>query len=118
MAQSPMSQIRPFHWRRHKRCPDLVRINEEENSKLVKPFSLAYDIEQYFFRSDQASFAMKRIPVLFYFTGEHADYHKPSDEIKLINFADLANISRLATSVLWRAAHLPRTTYIPAGFED
>ncbi len=102
----------------HKRCPDLVRINEEENSKLAKPFSLAYDIEQYFFRSDQASFAMKRIPVLFYFTGEHADYHKPSDEIKLINFADLANISRLATSVLWRAAHLPRTTYIPAGFED
>jgi hypothetical protein len=95
-----------------------VKINEEENAKTSAPFSLAYDIEQYFFRSDQASFAMKRIPVLFYFTGEHKDYHKVTDEIAKINFRDLLGISRLATTVLWRAAHLPRTTYVPAGFEE
>ena len=102
----------------NERCPDLVKINEEENAKSSAPFSLAYDIEQYFFRSDQASFAMKRIPVLFYFTGEHQDYHKVTDEISKINFADLLGISRLATSVLWRAAHMPRSTYVPAGFEE
>jgi hypothetical protein len=102
----------------NERCPDLVKINEEENAKTSAPFSLAYDIEQYFFRSDQASFAMKRIPVLFYFTGEHKDYHKVTDEIAKINFRDLLGISRLATTVLWRAAHLPRTTYVPAGFEE
>jgi len=100
------------------RCPDLVAINEEENRNLKAPFSLAYDIEQYFFRSDQASFAMKRIPVIFYFTGEHKDYHKVTDEIHLIDFSSLAEISKLATSVLWRAAHRPRTTYVPAGFEE
>lgn len=102
----------------NERCPDLIRINEEENAKTAAPFSLAYDIEQYFFRSDQASFAMKRIPVLFYFTGEHEDYHKVGDEVAKINARDLVGISRLATTVLWRAAHLPRTTYVPAGFED
>ncbi|MBU3699924.1 MAG: M20/M25/M40 family metallo-hydrolase [Candidatus Kapabacteria bacterium] len=100
------------------RCPDLIALNEAENAKLAKPFNLAYDIEQYFFRSDQASFAMKRIPVIFYFTGEHKDYHKVTDEIPLIDFTSLAGISRLATTVLWRAAHMPRTTYVPAGFEE
>lgn len=102
----------------NERCPDLIRINEEENAKTAAPYSLAYDIEQYFFRSDQASFAMKRIPVIFYFTGEHEDYHKVGDEVAKINARDLVGISRLATTVLWRAAHLPRTTYVPAGFED
>lgn len=100
------------------RCPDLSAMNEEINSTLEKPFILAYDIEPYFFRSDQASFAMKRIPVLFYFTGEHKDYHKQSDNIDKINMLDLINIARLSTELVWRAAHHPRTTYIPAGFED
>lgn len=100
------------------RCPDLVRINEEENAKLEKPYRLAYNIEQYFFRSDQANFAMKRIPVIFYFTGEHADYHKLGDEVQKIRMKDLMSIAQLALSTAWRAAELPRTTYIPAGWED
>ncbi|MCX6141216.1 MAG: M28 family peptidase [Candidatus Kapabacteria bacterium] len=100
------------------RCPELTDINAEENAALKHPFSLAYDIEQYFFRSDQASFAMKRIPVLFYFTGEHADYHKQSDEISKINMRDLVGITRLATHVAWRATELQRTLYVPAGFEE
>ncbi len=101
----------------NERCPDLVRINEEENTSAARPFTLAYDIEQYFFRSDQASFAMKKVPVLFYFTGEHKDYHKQTDEIAKLNMPDLVAITRLASRVAWRAAHQPRTTYIPAGFE-
>ncbi|MBK9182623.1 MAG: M28 family peptidase [Ignavibacteria bacterium] len=102
----------------NERCPDLMKINEETNASLAKPFNLAYDIEQYFFRSDQASFAMKRIPVIFYFTGEHKDYHKPGDEISKINMADLVGITRLATHVMWTATQMPRGTYVPAGFEE
>ena len=37
--------------------------------------------------SDHTSFYLKGIPVLFYFTGTHADYHKPSDDYNKINFA-------------------------------
>jgi hypothetical protein len=35
--------------------------------------------------SDQTSFYLKRIPVLHFFTGQHSDYHKPSDDIEKIN---------------------------------
>lgn len=101
----------------YERCPDMIEINKEENDALDRPMSLAYDIERYFFRSDQASFARRRIPVIFFFTGEHADYHKLSDHIEKINLEDLSNIARLATRVTWRVTQLPRTRYVPGGFE-
>ena len=36
--------------------------------------------------SDHTSFYLKDIPVLFFFTGLHTDYHKPSDDADKINF--------------------------------
>lgn len=36
--------------------------------------------------SDHTSFYRKDIPVLFFFTGLHSDYHKPTDDIEKINF--------------------------------
>ena len=36
--------------------------------------------------SDHTSFYRKDIPVLFYFTGLHSDYHKPSDDFQFINY--------------------------------
>lgn len=36
--------------------------------------------------SDHTSFYLKDIPVLFFFTGTHTDYHKPSDDAEKINF--------------------------------
>ncbi len=36
--------------------------------------------------SDHTSFYRKDIPVLFFFTGTHSDYHKPSDDADKINF--------------------------------
>lgn len=36
--------------------------------------------------SDHTSFYLKNIPVLFFFTGTHADYHKPSDDADKINY--------------------------------
>ena len=37
--------------------------------------------------SDQTSFYLKNMPVLFFFTGQHSDYHKPSDDTDKINFS-------------------------------
>ncbi|MGB5013576.1 MAG: PDZ domain-containing protein, partial [Pyrinomonadaceae bacterium] len=39
-----------------------------------------------------ASFYMKKVPVLFFFTGTHLDYHKPSDTAEKINYEGLAKI--------------------------
>ncbi len=42
--------------------------------------------------SDHTSFYRKDIPVLFYFTGLHTDYHKPSDDAERINYNGTAKI--------------------------
>ncbi len=42
--------------------------------------------------SDHASFYSKQIPVLFFFTGTHEDYHKPSDTAEKINYAGLRTL--------------------------
>ncbi|MDI1317386.1 M20/M25/M40 family metallo-hydrolase [Flavobacterium sp.] len=42
--------------------------------------------------SDHTSFYLKDIPVLFFFTGTHVDYHKPSDDEDKINYHGLENI--------------------------
>jgi Zn-dependent M28 family amino/carboxypeptidase len=36
--------------------------------------------------SDHTSFYLKQVPVLFYFTGLHTDYHKPTDDFDRINY--------------------------------
>ncbi len=44
--------------------------------------------------SDHTSFYRKDIPVLFYFTGLHTDYHKPTDDADKINYSGTAQIVR------------------------
>ena len=51
--------------------------------------------ERFFFRSDHFNFARKDIPAIFFFTGVHEDYHRPSDEVQKINTDKAARISRL-----------------------
>jgi aminopeptidase YwaD len=49
--------------------------------------------------SDHSSFYGKNIPVLFYFTGAHMDYHTPTDTWEKINFKGMVEISDLIFSV-------------------
>ncbi len=50
--------------------------------------------ERYFYRSDHISFARKDIPVLFYSTGTHRDYHMITDEEKLIDYDKFLRMTR------------------------
>ena len=50
-----------------------------------KPFNIRYDSSGSG-PSDHTSFYRKDIPVLFFFTGLHTDYHKPSDDADKINY--------------------------------
>ncbi|WP_027377231.1 M20/M25/M40 family metallo-hydrolase [Kaistella palustris] len=62
--------------------------------------------------SDHTSFYLKDIPVLFLFTGTHADYHKPSDDTELINFTGLKNLTNYVFNIandLARAEQIPFT---------
>ena len=49
--------------------------------------------------SDHSSFYGKNIPVLFYFTGAHLDYHTPTDTYDKINFDGMEKISILVFNV-------------------
>jgi hypothetical protein len=55
-------------------------------------------------RSDHANFYRKDIPVLFFFTGLHDDYHGPGDEVAAINFDGMQEITELAMEVTLAAA--------------
>ncbi|MBI4811328.1 MAG: M28 family peptidase [Ignavibacteriales bacterium] len=50
--------------------------------------------------SDQASFYKKDIPVIFFFTNLHSDYHKPSDTWDKINYSGEDKVVRLAARVI------------------
>jgi hypothetical protein len=54
-----------------------------------------YDAEDVYTRSDHYNFARKGIPIAFFFTGFHPDYHQPSDTIEKINFDKIANTAKL-----------------------
>jgi Zn-dependent M28 family amino/carboxypeptidase len=61
--------------------------------------------EQLFFRSDHFSFAAKDIPALFFTTGLHEDYHRPSDEPETIDAAKLARVTLLLERLGEQAAN-------------
>ncbi len=51
--------------------------------------------ERFYFRSDHVNFARKGVPILFFFSGVHDDYHQPSDEADKIRYDKTASIVRL-----------------------
>ncbi|MEO8434240.1 MAG: M20/M25/M40 family metallo-hydrolase [Pyrinomonadaceae bacterium] len=54
--------------------------------------------------SDHSSFYAKQIPVLFFWTGTHGDYHKPSDTAEKINYEGEAQIIRMVAQIVRETA--------------
>lgn len=50
--------------------------------------------------SDHTSFYINDIPVLHFFTGQHENYHKPSDDVEFINFEGLHRVSGFITNLI------------------
>jgi aminopeptidase YwaD len=57
--------------------------------------------------SDHASFYGKDVPVLFFFTGLHKQYHRPDDDWQLINADGEAQILEMVAGVVSYAANIP-----------
>jgi hypothetical protein len=62
-------------------------------------FDLSYSGSGYG-ASDHMSFTVRSVPVLFFFSGLHSDYHKPSDTWEKINAEDGAKVVRLVAQVV------------------
>ena len=89
---------------------DLFNICEAANKNYVN-ISLDYkfndraDPNRFYYRSDHYNFAKNGIPSVFLFSGVHADYHKPTDEVDKIEFEALKKRTRLAFSIAWELAN-------------
>ncbi|MEN3026954.1 MAG: M28 family peptidase [Chlorobiota bacterium] len=82
----------------------LLRLIEQENRRLPTPFLIGREAEDLFGRSDHASFAARGIPVAFFHTGLHEDYHKPSDHADKVNPDKVSRVALLVARVAWRIA--------------
>lgn len=75
------------------------------NLELDYTFNADDDPNRYYYRSDHYNFAKNNIPVIFYFNGTHADYHKPTDTIDKIEFDILTNRTKLIFHTAWEIAN-------------
>jgi aminopeptidase YwaD len=69
-----------------------------EQAQKDAPFKIEYSAGGYS-SSDHTSFVTKKIPVLFFFSGLHSDYHKPSDTADKINAPSAARLLDLVGNV-------------------
>jgi hypothetical protein len=75
--------------------------------------------ERFFFRSDHFNFARKEIPALFFFTGVHEDYHRPSDEVDRLNVDKASRVARLIFHTVRDIANAgQRPTWDPEGLAE
>jgi aminopeptidase YwaD len=99
------------------RSADMARVLDEANT--VEPFAIEDNIEADFYRSDQAPFARVGVPVLFFHSGEHADYHRESDNPDRIDNAKVARVARLIFRAAWILGEMPvRPTAAPVDPND
>ena len=88
---------------------DLHNLSEEVNTKYTN-IELDYtyndenDPNRFYYRSDHYNFAKNNIPIIFYFNGTHADYHKATDTPDKIEYDLLENRTRLVFYTAWELA--------------
>lgn len=89
---------------------ELHFISEEANNVFTN-LELDYrlnkdnDPNRYYYRSDHYNFAQKGVPVIFYFNGEHDDYHEPTDTPEKINYGLLEKRTKLIFATAWYLAN-------------
>ncbi len=91
---------------------ELHELNRAANAALPKPLTLDYsfndptDLEQLYTRSDHYSYAAKGVPIIFFTTGLHPDYHANTDEVSKIEFDKMTRITQMVYETGLRLANL------------
>lgn len=99
---------------------ELHNLSEEANKQYVN-IKLDYkyndenDPNRFYYRSDHYNFAKNNIPIIFYFNGTHADYHKPTDTIEKIHFGKMQKIGRLIFHTAWKIANREQRLKVDKG---
>ncbi|MBA2745241.1 MAG: M28 family peptidase, partial [Flavisolibacter sp.] len=89
---------------------ELRPISESVNKKYTKlgldyKFNDPNDPMRIYFRSDHYNFAKHGVPIIFYFNGTHADYHRPTDTPDKINYTLMAKRAQFVFYTAWEMAN-------------
>jgi Peptidase family M28 len=91
---------------------ELHALNQAANAAMLRPLTLDYefndpnDLEQIYYRSDHYSYAAKGVPIIFFTTGLHPDYHANTDEVSKIEFDKMTRITQMVYETGLRLANL------------
>jgi len=100
---------------------DLHELSEKANASYTN-LALDYtyndpkDPNRFYYRSDHYNFAKNQIPVIFYFSGVHEDYHQPTDTPDKILYDKHATITQLVFHTAWEIAN--REERLPVNVEN
>ena len=89
---------------------ELHELSEATNKKYTN-LDLDYtyndenDPNRFYYRSDHYNFAKNNIPIIFYFTGVHEDYHRPTDTADKIRYDLLKKRTQLIFYTAWEIAN-------------
>jgi hypothetical protein len=89
---------------------ELHEINESVNRTYTKleldyTYNADSDPNRFYYRSDHYNFAKNGIPAIFYFSGVHDDYHRPTDTPDKLMYEKAEIIARLAFHTTWELAN-------------
>jgi hypothetical protein len=90
---------------------DLHKIHEGVSSTYASGLTMDYkynskdDPQRFYYRSDHYNFAKNNIPVIFYFSGTHEDYHQPTDTPDKIQYDLLEARAKLVFATAWELAN-------------
>jgi hypothetical protein len=89
---------------------DLTPITGQANNtyikmKLDRKYNDPKDPNRIYYRSDHYNFAEKGVPIIFYFNGTHADYHRPTDTPDKINYPMMVKRTQLIFYTAWEMAN-------------
>ena len=89
---------------------DLTPITDSINRaylhmELDRKFNDPKDPNRIYYRSDHFNFARKGIPIIFYFSGLHPDYHRPTDTVDKIGFDLMTKRAKLVFFTAWEVAN-------------
>ena len=93
---------------------ELHDVSEESNKKTLNMtldyrFNDVNDPNRFYYRSDHYNFAKNGIPVIFYFSGTHEDYHMPTDTADKIRYDLLTQRTKLIFHTAWEIANMEET---------
>ena len=105
--QSAEQNSNSLHILGYSRSEDLRNLVTHSNQQIGLELKFQYDNSpaNLLRRSDHWPFLSHQVPALFFHTGLHPDYHRPTDTPEKINYSKMENVVRLIFLCSWAAAN-------------